>query len=77
MKTAKLLLSVLLAGIIIAAGCVGNNPNPTPESPAQTAPTGDSVSIDTSSIDQNINEINVEQSELEGDISDTDLDLGI
>ena len=79
MNAAKILLSILLVGIIIAAGCVGNNSKPATSStaPAQTATTGDSVAIDTSSIDAGITDANAEQAELTGDLNESALDLGI
>jgi|GEM_PF-2012763 len=82
MNAAKFLLTILLIGIIVAAGCVGTNSKPattatTNNAPAQTAPTGNSVGIDTSSIDAGITDANAEQAELTGDINESALDLGI
>lgn len=71
MKAAKFLLSLLVVGIIVAAGCVGNN------APAETAPTGESVGIDTTSIDAGITDANAEQSELTGNVNESAFDLGI
>ncbi len=82
MKAAKILLGLLIIGIIVAAGCIGNDSKPattttTNNAPAQTAPTGESISIDASSIDAGINDADAEQAELIGDIDESALDLGI
>lgn len=80
MKTKQFLLSVLLIGLILAAGCVGkSNTVVAPEKNAetQTTPTGESVAVDTSSIDIGINDADAEQAELRGDVNESALDLGI
>ncbi len=80
MKTKQFLLSILLIGLILAAGCVGkNNTTVAPEKNAetQTTPTGESVAVDTSSIDAGITDADAEQAELAGDIDESALDLGI
>ena len=77
MKTKQFLLSVLLVGLILAAGCLGKSSTTGAPENTQTAPTGESVGVDTSSIDTGITNADAEQAELNGDVDASALDLGI
>lgn len=79
MKTKQFLLSVLLIGLILAAGCVGKNTAtgaPEKNTPS-TPPAGEAITVDTSSIDTGITNADKEQAEFTGDVDESALDLGI